>query len=146
MAEIRYLNKAGNSGVATYEKGADGKSIIVTFRNGGKYRYSTEDGNDMYVMSQMHAFGDHGEFLNRFINSNQPKYTKLSSGNPSGYRYHGLLKPEYARQMSKIHARYKFGEQPKSMVEQLKGALKAKEKSSYTDWLKTRNEQLKFRR
>lgn len=124
----KYKNKSGRSGVEEYELDPDGKSIKVTFKNGGQYSYSVDDGNDMYVMSQMHGYADNGEYLNRFINSHQPKYTRLSPGEPTGYRYRGTLKPEDEGIMSKIHSKYIFGKP--SIKNQLKQAYEQKLKAS----------------
>lgn len=68
-----YQNRSGRSGVAEYELLNDG--INVKFRDGSEYFYP-ESLNGASVMGIMHSTADHGEFLNRFINSDKPKFEK----------------------------------------------------------------------
>ncbi len=140
---LKYQNKSGRSGVDEFETEKDG--IVVKFKDGSTYRYSVADGNSPYLISQMHAMGNEGQYLNRLINSAQPKYTKLSGGEAVGYKYDNTqLRPEDERAMSKIHAKSSYGKD-ESFVGQLKQALHNKE-TSYSEWAKARNELRKFRK
>jgi hypothetical protein len=68
-----YENRSGRSGVESYELLDDG--INVKFKSGGEYFYPTSS-NSTSVMGDMHSMADHGEFLNRYINANQPVFTR----------------------------------------------------------------------
>ena len=66
---IPYANLHGGSGVLGYE--LEPSSLVVTFRGGGRYRYS---GSDAARMSQL---AQSGRGLNTFINVHKPGFTKL---------------------------------------------------------------------
>lgn len=95
-----YLNKSGRSGVESFDE--DDGGITVTFKGGGTYRYPIES-NGHYLISQMTSMARNGEFLNRLINSAQPKY----EGGEGGILGHGhLLKEADEKEMSRIHSKF----------------------------------------
>jgi hypothetical protein len=62
----RYKNSGGNSGIRSYEIGAD--SIIVEFSDGGKYLYNNQSTGSSNV-EQMKTLAVNGRGLNRFIST-----------------------------------------------------------------------------
>ena len=119
-----YANKSGKSGIKSYELADDNQSIDVEFKGGGKYRYSTAD-NGAYMTSQLSAMAENGEYLNRLINSANPKFEKLGEDGHTGGERGGdsrKLKPHEQSKMSRIHARYQFGN--KEVKTNLKAAVK----------------------
>jgi hypothetical protein len=81
MAWEKYLNKSGRSGVEAYELLGDG--INVRFKSGDEYFYPTES-NGTGLMGDLQSTADHGEFLNRTINREQPKFSKGAHSGPIG--------------------------------------------------------------
>jgi len=132
----KYADKSGRSGIASYQLNPADKSISVTFKNGGDYTYPLE-GNDNYTISRMSAMAENGEYLNRMINHEKPKFVGQKGTPPSG-DMRGFRKSDELA-MRAIHNKYIYGA-GKTMVAQLKDALaeKMKNAASYSDWKKLR--------
>ena len=135
-----YKNLSGRSGVTEYEIDPDHQHIDVTFKNGGKYRYPV-DSNGAYTISKMSALGDHGEYLNRYINKNQPSFERLQQGDKAGYRQHDKNIDE--GKVNKIHQR--FITSNKGFQDMVKSAMVSKQ-NDMASWKQQRNELMKFRR
>jgi hypothetical protein len=135
-----YKNLSKRSGVAEYDVDPENNHIDVTFKNGGKYRYPV-DGNGAFTISKMAALGDHGEFLNRFINKNQPSFERLNQGDKSGYRQHDNKVDE--GKVDKIHQR--FLSSNKGFKDSVKAALVSKQ-TDLASWKNQRNELNKFKK
>ena len=80
MTWEKYTNRSGRSGIDSYELLDDG--INVKFKSGDEYFYPTES-NSTNVMGDMHSMADHGEFLNRYINSNKPNFAHGTRPTPT---------------------------------------------------------------
>ena len=131
---MKYANLSGRSGVTDYEVSPDNKSVSVTFKNGKTYTYSAEDNSD-YIISQMAAYGNHGEYLNRMINRDKPAYSIGNSagrGAPNSGR--STLSAEEEKAMSSIHAKSIFGAPKMSLQDAVKVALeKTQNQKMYRD-------------
>ena len=123
-----YLNKSGRSGVKSYNIDADKGEITVQFKTGEPYTYTKEDNGD-YLISRMSAMGNNGEYLNRLINAEQPKYVGQKESSLMGNMQHAL-RPSDEKQMIAIHNKYQWRNE--SGPSQLKRALEEKQRKAPT--------------
>ena len=132
MAWEKYLNRSGRSGVDSYELKSDG--INVKFKSGDEYFYPEAD-NGSSIIGIMHSTADHGEFLNRFINSDSPKFTKGSNQNPPI----GDNRPVNRQQLEKMGERY-LKRNP-SVADQLRMAKfrRMQAADNFNQWQQIRN-------
>jgi hypothetical protein len=129
----KYQNRSGRSGIDSYELKADG--INVKFKSGDEYFYP-ESENGTNVMGIMHSTADHGEFLNRFINSDKPKYSKGANTSTPPI---GDNRPVNRQQLEKMGDKY-LTRNP-SVADQLRMAKfrRMQSASNFNQWQQIRN-------
>jgi hypothetical protein len=133
-----YKNLSGRSGVARYKIGDN--DITVEFKNGSTYNYGMDD-NDFNTITKMHALGNDGIFLNRYINSHQPNFTKLNGPTNKSPFNREALRAGDQKKVDKSHDRYMMDNKDR-YVNVIKEALKKKE-ASFSQW---KNQRQQFRR